>query len=93
MILSNFLIRFNCIEKILNPFRKIWAAILGLSPYGAYAYLLGLLCGYPMGAKLTADLYSQKFISKKEAGVPAYIRKQCKSHVHLYLCGSRMYRT
>ena len=67
MILSNFLIRFNCIEKILNPFRKIWAAILGLSPYGAYAYLLGLLCGYPMGAKLTADLYSQKFISKKEA--------------------------
>ena len=60
MILSNFLIRFNCIEKILNPFRKIWAAILGLSPYGAYAYLLGLLCGYPMGAKLTADLYSQK---------------------------------
>ena len=54
MILSNFLISFNCIEKLLSPLRKIWAVLFGLSPCGAYVLLLGTLCGYPMGAKLTA---------------------------------------
>ena len=67
IILSNFLIGFNCIEKILNPFRRIWSFFFGLSPYGAYVLILGILCGYPMGAKLTADLYRQGSLSLKES--------------------------
>ncbi|HIV35004.1 MAG TPA: hypothetical protein IAA11_07095 [Candidatus Blautia intestinigallinarum] len=66
MILSNFLISFNCVGKILNPFRKIWSALFGLTPYGAYVLLLGTLCGYPMGAKLTGDLLLQGQISRQE---------------------------
>lgn len=66
MILSNLLIGFNCIERILSPFRGIWAFFFGLSPYGAYALILGLLCGYPMGAKLAADLSAQGHISQTE---------------------------
>ena len=35
--------------------------------YGSYALLLGLICGYPMGAKLTADLFREGKITKSEA--------------------------
>lgn len=41
--------------------------LTGLSGEGAYAFVLGLLCGYPMGAKLTADLYHAGKISRQES--------------------------
>ena len=46
---------------------SIWQKIFGVSPAGAYAVLFGLLCGYPMGAKLTSDLYASRKISRREA--------------------------
>lgn len=67
MILSNFLIHSSFIEKMLSPFAGFWKLVLGLTPYGAYVFLLGILCGYPMGAKLAGDLYGSRKISKREA--------------------------
>ncbi|MEE1195576.1 MAG: hypothetical protein UHS54_01625 [Lachnospiraceae bacterium] len=40
---------------------------LGFSPMGIYALCMGHLCGYPAGAKITADLFLRNQISKKEA--------------------------
>ncbi|MCI9356103.1 MAG: sporulation protein [Lachnospiraceae bacterium] len=67
MILSNLVIRLGTAEKLLSPFAPLFRTLFGLSPAGTYVYLLGLLCGYPMGAKLTADLYKEKRIPKSEA--------------------------
>lgn len=67
MILSNLVVRIGVAEKMLTPFSPFFRRFLGLSPAGTYGYLLGLLCGYPMGAKLTADLYREKRISFMEA--------------------------
>lgn len=67
LILTNFLVHTNGIEKILSPFKGIWRVCFGLSPAGAYVFLLGMLCGYPMGAKLASDLYQYEKISKREA--------------------------
>lgn len=67
MILSNLLIYSGCIDRLLKPLEGLFSFLLGLSSYGIYAFLLGLLCGYPMGAKLTADLYSTNKISRREA--------------------------
>ena len=36
-------------------------------PLRSYALLLGLLCGYPMGTKITSDLYGCGRISRREA--------------------------
>lgn len=65
-IISNLLITSELIPKILKPFAKIFHFLFGLSVYGSYALLLGLLCGYPMGAKITSDLYQKGKISKAE---------------------------
>lgn len=67
IILTGFLIHTSGIEKILKPFSFLWKNLFGLSPQGAYAFLIGLLCGYPMGAKLSADLYQYGRISRREA--------------------------
>lgn len=45
----------------------MWSHVFGTSPSGAYALLLGLLCGYPMGTKITSDLYGCGRISRREA--------------------------
>ena len=65
-ILSNILIASEIIPKFLKPFHFAFRTFLGVSPYGAYALTLGLLCGYPMGAKLVGDLYRQNKISQQE---------------------------
>ena len=67
MILSGIMIRLNLTEhfvKVLSPFLT---PLLHISLNGIYAVVIGFLCGFPMGAKVIADLYSCNKISKKEA--------------------------
>lgn len=67
LILSDFLIHTGRIPRLLKHFQGFFARFLGLDSYGAYACVLGLFCGYPMGAKLTADLVREQKISLAEA--------------------------
>lgn len=67
IILSGLLIHTNFIPFLFGIFPSFWHVVFGLSPYGAYAFLLGMFCGYPMGAKLTADLLKENCITKNEA--------------------------
>lgn len=67
IILSNLLIQSNLLEHAVTKLHPICRVLLGTSPYGAYAWILGLLCGFPMGAKLTADLYESGRIDRQEA--------------------------
>ena len=67
LILTGILIRADKIQYLLSPLRSVWKLLFGLSPAGAYAFIFGMLCGYPMGAKITSDLYRTQKIGKNEA--------------------------
>lgn len=67
LILTGILLYTDSIEKIFSPFKILWKTLLGLSPSGAYAFFLGILCGYPMGAKIASELYTHHKINKQEA--------------------------
>ena len=67
IIVSNFLTQTGIPMKLLKYFRKFFEKFLGLSINGGYAFLMGIFCGYPMGAKVTADLLRCKQISQNEA--------------------------
>ena len=67
MILSNVLIGANAVSILMRPFSGFFRHGLGLSPEGGYAWLLGLFCGFPMGARLTGTMYREKKISREEA--------------------------
>ncbi len=67
LILSDFLIHTGKIPELLRFFAPFFQKCFGLSVYGSYAFILGLFCGYPMGAKLTGDLLREKKIDITEA--------------------------
>lgn len=66
LILTGALLKTENIRKLLKPSAFFWKTFFGLSPAGAYVLILGLLCGYPMGAKLAHDLYIDQQISRRE---------------------------
>lgn len=66
LILTRALLKTGNIRKLLKPSAFFWKTFFGLSPAGAYVLILGLLCGYPMGAKLAHDLYIDQQISRRE---------------------------
>lgn len=66
LILSNLCIRTNCVFYISRALRPFLQKLFRISEVSCYAVFIGFLCGYPMGAKVIADLYQGKQISKEE---------------------------
>ena len=67
MVLSGIMIRMNLTEsftRLLSPVLRPLFRVNGNCIYGIF---IGFLCGFPMGAHISADLYERKRISKKEA--------------------------
>ena len=65
MLCSDLLIAWGGISLVMAPLRPL-LRLLRLSGEAGYALLAGLLCGYPMGAKTTADFVRQGALSQKE---------------------------
>lgn len=66
VIVSNLLIYTNSICYISRFLGPVLKKIFHVSENGSFAILTGFLCGYPMGAKVTADLVHTKRISLSE---------------------------
>jgi sporulation integral membrane protein YlbJ len=66
LILSNLLIQTGLFQYLNRIYAPILGKIYRISDEGCYAVLIGFLCGFPMGAKVIADLVQQKQISPEE---------------------------
>lgn len=67
MILSGIMIRLQLTENFVVFIHPFIGRLFRVSKNASYAMLMGFLCGFPMGAKTVADLYSRKGITGKEA--------------------------
>lgn len=67
MILSGIMIRMNLTEKFVSFIHPFLHRIYGTSPNGSYTILMGLLCGFPMGARIIGELYQTGKLSRKES--------------------------
>lgn len=54
-------------EKISTIFKKPCQKFFNVPPISAYVFLMSAISGYPVGAKITSDLYSNGTISKNDA--------------------------
>lgn len=76
IICTNLLVgtnAFSLLVKLLGlPLRKLF----GLTDNGSFPVIIGFLCGYPMGAKVSSDLYRDGYISKNEA---SYLLSFCNN--------------
>jgi len=83
-ILSNLLIALDgasCITRFLYP---AFHRLFGCSRDGCYAIAVGFLCGYPIGAKITADLVRGEHISLEEGN---YLLCFCNNVSPAFLIG------
>lgn len=67
MILSGIMIRLRLTEGFISLFYPAVRLVFRVSKNVGYAIFMGFLCGFPMGAKTVADLYSRQMITKREA--------------------------
>lgn len=66
ILITNYLLSSDLYEIICSFFQPIIGRVLKISKYGSFVVVLGLLCGYPIGAKLLGELVTSKKISIKE---------------------------
>lgn len=66
IILSNLLIHTNSVHYIARILKPLLQRLFGVSESACYAILVGFLCGYPMGAKVIADLIHTGHLTTEE---------------------------
>ena len=66
-VCSKMLISNGFAEIIGKPLRKIMRPVFNVPDCGAFAFIIGILSGCPVGAKVVTDLYSRNLCTKVEA--------------------------
>lgn len=67
MICSGIIVALNGIPLLTRPFFPLLSGFMGLSQPGSFVFITGLLCGYPMGARMDSRFLEEKRISIHEA--------------------------
>lgn len=67
MVLSGILLRTGLSYRLSNILYPFLGTIFRLSPDCIYIIFMGFLCGFPMGANITAESLSLNRITQKEA--------------------------
>lgn len=66
MILSGIMVRMNLTERFARFFHPLFNKLWGTSINGSYVILMGMLCGFPMGARVIGELCNAGKLSEDE---------------------------
>lgn len=67
MVLSGIMIRMNLTDSFVKLLKPVLQPVFQINSNCLYTIVIGFLCGFPMGAGVTAQLYERNRISHKEA--------------------------
>ncbi len=84
MILTQIMMQTDTVylvSRITGSFMRFFP---GVSGYGSFAVIAGFLCGYPMGAKVSADLTVSRRISPDEG---AFLLSFCNNMSPMFILG------
>lgn len=90
LLLSSFLLTTGNLRLISNILGGLFCKFLNVSPNGSFVVLAGFLCGYPVGAKLAADMYKSGYISRKEG---CYLLSFCNNTSPSFIINYLVLRT
>lgn len=83
MIISGIMVRMNLTETFSNLLHPILKRFFSCSKNVSYAIIMGFLCGFPMGAKVTAELLKSNKITEKEGD---FLLCFCNNIGPVYFC-------
>ena len=66
MVLSELLVSSGLCRRLVRPLGRLLRPLLGVSESGAGAWLMGMLCGFPVGARVAASLYRSGEMDESE---------------------------
>lgn len=66
MILSGIMVRMNLTERFARCFHPLFHMLWGTTLNGSYVILMGMLCGFPMGARVIGELCHAGKLSEDE---------------------------
>lgn len=88
MIISDLIIKLDMVSYITYFITPVFRKIFPVSPAGSYVIIAGFLCGYPMGAKVTADLVENRKITIAEG---QYLLSFCNNVSPVFLMNYVVY--
>ncbi len=65
--LTKLLTELGGIKILANSMQKFMQKIFHVNGMGSYVFLTSIMSGYPVGAKITSELYEKQMISSSEA--------------------------
>lgn len=83
MILSGIMVRMKLTEKMSMAFFPVLGPVFRVRKNVVYCMMLGFLCGFPMGARVTADMLEHGMLTKKEG---EYLLAFCNNIGPVYFC-------
>lgn len=67
LVVVNIIINLDILKKICKLFNPLTKKVFNLPGISTLPIIIGLISGYPIGAKISNDLYSKNLISKNTA--------------------------
>ena len=84
MIGTGVIAAMGAVGLVVKPFSPLLSGVFHFSQSAGFVFLTGLLCGYPMGAKMDQDLLERGQISWEEA---CYLLSICNHPSPMFLTG------
>lgn len=81
MILSGIMVRMNLTERFASFFHPLFHRLFGTSANGSYVLFMGMLCGFPMGARVIGELLESGKLSEEEG---SYLLSFCNNIGPIY---------
>lgn len=83
MILSGIMVRMHLTEGFSTVLYPVIRPVYHVRKNVCYTMIMGFLCGFPMGARVVADLLSRNMISRREA---EFLLAFCNNIGPVYFC-------
>lgn len=90
MLVSGLMLSGGGLNAISRVFGRLFSSVFATSSNGAFAVISGFLCGYPMGAKISADLVRAGKISREEG---AYLLSFCNNTSPVFIMNFIVWKT
>ena len=90
IMITNLLVYTDSIHYISRIFGRLLSCIFKVSENGSFAVIAGFLCGYPMGAKVAADLIIGGYITEEEG---KYLLSFCNNTSPVFIMNFIIWKT